>query len=183
VDETQFWRVDNGLVRWLTVDLPPSARLRDRLLPRGDRQRLYVGSALDLAWMDEVDAGNGVLITAQGLLMYFQPDAVHRLLRACAERFPAGVMVFDTVAHWMARAVRRASTKASGYRPPQMNWCFDAPDWQSLREWHPNITDVCEVRSPPGRGPLAWLPSNVHRIPVIRGRRSGVVRLRFRPQM
>jgi O-methyltransferase involved in polyketide biosynthesis len=179
--ETQFWRVDNGLVRWLTVDLPPSARLRERLLPRGDRQRLYAGSALDLAWMDEVDASNGVLITAQGLLMYLQPDDVHRLLRACAERFPGGMMVIDTVAHWMARAVRRASIKASGYRPPQLHWCLDSADWQSLRGLHPNISDVSEVRSPPGRGPLAWLPPNLHRIPVIRRRRSGVVRLRFRP--
>ncbi|HEX5543261.1 MAG TPA: class I SAM-dependent methyltransferase [Micromonospora sp.] len=179
--ETQFWRIDNGLVRWLTVDLPASVRLRERLLPRSDRQKLYAGSAFDLAWMDEVDSSRGVLITAQGLLMYFQPDDVHRLLRACAERFPAGVMVLDTLAPWMARAVRRASTRASGYQPPELHWCINSVDWQSLRGLHPNISDVSEVRSPPGRGPLAWLPPNLHRIPFIRGRRSGVVRLRFEP--
>ncbi|MGR6320040.1 class I SAM-dependent methyltransferase [Micromonospora soli] len=180
--ETQFWRVDNGLVRWLTVDLPPSARLRERLLPRGDRQRLYLGSALDLGWMDEVDDSEAVLITAQGLLMYFRPEDVHRLLSACAERFPGGVLVLDTVAYWMARAVRRASTRAAGYRPPEMHWCLDSADWQSLRQLHPNIAEVTEVRSRAGRGPLAWLPPNVHRIPLIRGRRSGVVRLRFGPE-
>lgn len=31
--ETQFWRVDNGRVRWLTVDLPEVVELRQRLLP------------------------------------------------------------------------------------------------------------------------------------------------------
>jgi O-methyltransferase involved in polyketide biosynthesis len=31
--ETQFWRVDNGRVRWLGVDLPEVIELRSRLLP------------------------------------------------------------------------------------------------------------------------------------------------------
>lgn len=179
--ETQFWRVDNGLLRWLTVDLPASVRLRERLLPHSDRQRRFAGSAFGLTWMDEVDPSEGVLITAQGLLMYFPPDEVYRLLRACAERFPAGVMVLDTLAPWMARAVRRASTRASGYHPPELRWCINSIDWPSLRGLHPNISDVSEVRSGSGRGPLAWLPPNLHRIPFIRGRRSGVVRLRFAP--
>ena len=30
--ETQFWRVDNGQVRWLTVELPETMELRHRLL-------------------------------------------------------------------------------------------------------------------------------------------------------
>src|SRR5262245_24098728 len=73
--ETQFWRVDDGRVRWLSVDLPESAEIRERLLPaESDRQQVVAGSALDEVWMDEVDASAGVLITAQGLLMYLQPD-------------------------------------------------------------------------------------------------------------
>lgn len=35
--ETQFWRVDNGSVRSLTVDLPEAIAVRERLLPRGER--------------------------------------------------------------------------------------------------------------------------------------------------
>ncbi len=31
--ETQFWRVDNGRVRWLTVDLPETIAVRRELLP------------------------------------------------------------------------------------------------------------------------------------------------------
>ena len=37
--ETQFWRVDNGRVRWLTVDLPEAVEVRERLLPPAERQR------------------------------------------------------------------------------------------------------------------------------------------------
>ena len=32
--ETQFWRVDNGRVSWLTVDLPEIVALQERLLPQ-----------------------------------------------------------------------------------------------------------------------------------------------------
>jgi O-methyltransferase involved in polyketide biosynthesis len=32
--ETQFWRVDNGQVRWLTVDLPETMELRQQFVAR-----------------------------------------------------------------------------------------------------------------------------------------------------
>ncbi len=78
--ETQFWRVDNGRVRWLSVDLAEGTAARAALLPSPDRLRSVAGSALDERWMDEVDGSRGVLITAQGLLMYFQPCTFTRLL-------------------------------------------------------------------------------------------------------
>ena len=179
--ETQFWRVDNGTVRWLTVDLPPMVRLRRELLPMGPRQAVCAGSVLDLSWMDGVGMDEGVLITAQGLLMYLHPEQVQVLLPACAQRFPGATMVIDTIPPWMARAVPRASARATGYRPPPMYWCVDSADWPSLRDLHPNIVSVTEVQSPRGRGPLGWLPANVHRIPWLRSRRAGVVRLGFGP--
>ena len=46
--ETQFWRVDDGRVRWLTVDLPESVSLRRQLLPDDPpRRRSLACSALD----------------------------------------------------------------------------------------------------------------------------------------
>jgi O-methyltransferase involved in polyketide biosynthesis len=44
--ETQFWRVGNGRVTWLSVDLPESISLRDELLPGSPRQRRLARSAL-----------------------------------------------------------------------------------------------------------------------------------------
>src|SRR3954468_21084425 len=43
--ETQFWRVDNGRVRWVTVDVPETIAVRQRLLPAGDRQTVVAASA------------------------------------------------------------------------------------------------------------------------------------------
>ncbi len=35
--ETQFWRVDNGRVHWLTVNLPEVVTVRQQLLDDGPR--------------------------------------------------------------------------------------------------------------------------------------------------
>ena len=107
--ETQFWRVDNGRVRWLTVELPETVGVRRQLLPPSSRQRVMACSALDARWMREVDASHGVLLTAQGLLMYFEYDEVRRLIAACAEWFPGGQLLFDAVPCWLS--VRSRSGK------------------------------------------------------------------------
>jgi O-methyltransferase involved in polyketide biosynthesis len=82
--ETQFWRVDDGRVRWVGVDVSETVALRARLLPDEPRRRSVACSALDERWMDGIDASGGVLVTAQGLLMYFEQPDVHRLIAACA---------------------------------------------------------------------------------------------------
>jgi O-methyltransferase involved in polyketide biosynthesis len=63
--------------------------LRAQLLPCDDRITELAQSALDPRWMDQVEAERGVFITAEGLLMYLQPDDALGLIRDCAARFPA----------------------------------------------------------------------------------------------
>jgi O-methyltransferase involved in polyketide biosynthesis len=48
--ETQFWRVDDGRLRWLTLDLPEAAAVRRAVLPDGPRNRTLTGSAADAEW-------------------------------------------------------------------------------------------------------------------------------------
>lgn len=86
--ETQFWRVDDGRVRWLTVDLPEMIAVRRRVLPDAPRTRTFSGSATEPDWIEQVDRGRSVVITAQGLLMYFEPDQVRRLITEWAEYLP-----------------------------------------------------------------------------------------------
>ncbi len=72
--QTTYWRVDRPVRQWLSIDLAPVIELRERLLPSAAAVRHLPVSALDRAWMDEVDADAGVVITAKGLLMYLQPE-------------------------------------------------------------------------------------------------------------
>lgn len=171
--ETQFWRVDNGRVRWLSVDLPETVEVRRKLLPDSARLRTIACSALDERWMGEVDTSRGVLITAQGLLMYFQPAEVYRLIASCAQRFPGGALLFDTVPRWFsARTVRQVMKTPEGYRTPPMPWGMDADEREKLRKVHPNIVEVRELRLPRGRGVLyGYLVPLMDIIPTVHNKR------------
>lgn len=155
--ETQFWRVDNGRVRWVTVDLPETVDVRRRLLPDGPRQQTFAGSALDLRWMDEVDPSRGVLLTAQGLLMYLQPVEVAELVAACAERFPGAALVFDAIPRWFSARTLRGEMRAGGYTSPPMPWALEPRQVGEVRAMHPGVVDVQELTPARGRGLLNGL--------------------------
>ncbi|MFC1415787.1 class I SAM-dependent methyltransferase [Streptacidiphilus cavernicola] len=177
--ETAFWRVDNGTVDWLTVDLPEPLALRYALLPHGPRQRTHAGDARDLSWTREVDRSNGVLVLAQGLLMYFRPPEVRELIAGCAEAFPGGSLVFDAVPRSVVGVGRAHPRRVSGrYRLPPMPWRMDAADRPALRTAHPGVAGVADLPLPPGRGLLGG-PLRPDRIPVLRGKRPSVTLLRF----
>jgi O-methyltransferase involved in polyketide biosynthesis len=151
--DTQFWRVDNGRARWLCVELPETAEVRRELLPDGERRRTLARSALDPSWYDEVDASRGVLITAQGLLMYLRPPEAQGLIAGCAERFPGAALVFDAVPRWFGERTMRGGMKtAQGYVTPPMPWSLDAGELQKVRTAHPAVAEVRELPLPRGRG-------------------------------
>ena len=152
--ETQAWRVDNGQVRWLTVELAETAKVRRALLSDSPRHRILASSALDPAWMAQVDSTHAVLITAQGLLMYFQPEDVHHLFEQCGERFPGATMLFDAIPRWFGRRTLAGNmTNKRGYKPPPMPWGVDASELQRLRHLAP-VSSLREVLMPSGRGLL-----------------------------
>jgi O-methyltransferase involved in polyketide biosynthesis len=169
--ETQFWRVDNGRVRWVGVDLPETIELRRRLLPESPRRTTIAGSALDADWMDEVDAGRGVLITTQGLLMYLRPEEVHAVIAACAARFPGGGIVFDTVPPWFSALTTQGRMRTpGGFVSPPMPWAFDVGERAAVGRI-PGVAVVRELRIPRGRGPLfGWALPALQTVPAIRRR-------------
>jgi O-methyltransferase involved in polyketide biosynthesis len=179
--ETQFWRVDDGRVQWVSVDVPETVEIRRRLLPGNPRRRVIARSALDFAWMDEVDTAGGVLLTAQGLLMYFDPGDVHRLIAACAGRFPGSDLLFDAVPRWLAEVAQKAADRdPSAYRPPRWTWTLDRAERGRIQA----ISGVERLRTIPlarGRGVLhGFLLALATRLPVVRHAVLSVLAARFR---
>jgi O-methyltransferase involved in polyketide biosynthesis len=167
--ETQVRRVDNGRLRWLSVDLPDAIRLRERFLAPTERFRHLALSALDPAWMDRVDPSAAVFIVAQGLLMYLAPENVRRLLGAIADRFPGGEMVFDVVPRWFSRLTILGLRQTPHYRLPPMPWGIDRNELEpTLRQWTPHIAEVAflDYRAPWGLPGL--LAQAIGRVPVVR---------------
>jgi len=149
--ETQFWRVDDGRVRWVTVELPEVLALQRQLLPESPRRRAISRSALDLAWLDEI-AGPDVLVTALGLLMYFERDQADRLIVRVAERLTGGAMVFDTVPEWASKATLSGKARTrEGYAPPPMPYGSGRGEPERIAALSPAIRDVHTLR--PDRGP------------------------------
>lgn len=188
--ETQFWRVDDGRVRWLTVDLPETVAVRRTLLPDDPpRRRSLACSALDLRWMDEVGAdvpGRDVLVTAQGLLMYLPEADAKGLIAACAERFPGGRFLFDAlpramVARNQAGALDSADSAEGGYRAPRWEWGMNVTEYRKVAAASPSIAGVRSLRLRRGRGAYAIAPWS-HLIPGLRSLRMSIIAVRFREE-
>lgn len=150
--ETQFFRVDDGKVRWLSIDLPEVIAIRNRFLPDTDRHRNFACSALDLRWMVEVPSGRSVFITAAGLLMYLSPEDVRTLLCSIAERFPCAEMVFDVIPRWFSRLSLRGLKRTPHYTLPPMPWAVNRNELGTIKSWHRNIAEVRELAFEGGRG-------------------------------
>ncbi|OMB95089.1 methyltransferase [Mycobacterium sp. NS-7484] len=152
--QTSFWRVDNGELNWLSVDLEPIVQLRQALLPASDRLRHLAQSVLDHSWMDHVEATHGVLVTAEGLFQYLPRDEVFSLIAACATRFPGGRLVFDSVPRYLSWYSQWHGIRLTKhYTAPPMPFSFTAEQYGELRAL-PGVCAVYEAPMPAGRGKI-----------------------------
>ena len=155
--QTSFWRLSSALpdaeFHWITVDFPEVIALRRRLLPSSPRIANLPQSALDYAWMDEVDTSNGVFITAEGLLMYLQPEEAMDLIAKCANRFPGGQMIFDLPPVLVKRFAPKGMRSSRRYRVPPMPFSLSASQLADLANTVPGIRAVRDLPMPRGRGP------------------------------
>ncbi len=157
--QTSFWRLSAALpdtdFRWITVDFAPIVELRQRLLPASERITNLAQSALDYRWMDRVDTDKGVFITAEGLLMYLQPEEAMGLITECAKRFPGGQMIFDLPPVIVKKLTRKKGIRASTrYRVPPMPFSLSPAELADLVNTVPGIRAVHDLPIPKGRGVL-----------------------------
>ena len=177
--QTTFWRLQDPRGRWVSVDLPEMVALRTALLPADDRVRTVACSVLDPGWMDGIDAEPGVLVTAEGLLMYLDPADALGLVRTCAARFPGGQMLFDAIPPWFSRRTRRGVPLSRNYRTPPMPFGLTVGQIRALPGRIPGVASAEDLVLPPGRGLWRILPTVVARTPVIREHRPSMTLLRF----
>jgi O-methyltransferase involved in polyketide biosynthesis len=182
--QTSFYRLEASGVgdqfRWFTVDLPPMIELRRKLLPASDRVRMCAQSALDFSWMDEVDTEHGVFITAEGLMMYLQPEEAMALITECAKRFPDGQMMFDLPPSGFAAMSRRGMRTSPRYRVPPMPFSLSVSDAANLVNTVPGIRAVHDLPHAAGRGQvLNTVMWTVQRFPLFDPLRPLLILLEF----
>jgi O-methyltransferase involved in polyketide biosynthesis len=137
-------------------------------------------SALDYSWMNNVDPADGVFITAEGLLMYLQPEEALDLIGECAKRFPGGQMLFDVLPPWLSALARWGIPTSLRYKAPPMPFGLSVAGAADLVNTVPGIRAVRDLQLPPGRGLLFnTLLSTAYRIPAFNRVRAVLTLLEF----
>jgi O-methyltransferase involved in polyketide biosynthesis len=133
--DTRFFRVDNGSVRWVDLDLPDVIALRRKFFAESERYHMIASSVTDLRWLADIPRGRPVFIAAEGLLMYLAEDQVKGLLLRLREAFPGCEIAFDAFSTLTARNVKRADVlKTTG---ATVHWGIDDP--KQIETWAPGI--------------------------------------------
>ncbi|HEV7650854.1 MAG TPA: class I SAM-dependent methyltransferase [Actinophytocola sp.] len=178
--QTTYWRTGRPAVDWLTVDTPAVLELRQRLLPAEPRVVPLAVSALDRGWLDRIDPAHGVFITAEGLFMYLPRDEVFALLADCAQRFPGGRLIFDSIPAWFSRRTMAGLKLTDRYTAPPMPFSLFVSETLRIPGQIPGIADATDVQLPYGRGlwglrAMRWLSNH----PPLRDNRPALTLLTF----
>ena len=139
LDDT-FSRVDNGECRGYNIDFPDVIKVRNDLLPAGEREANIASDLNDFSWMDGIDASDGAIFFAAGVFYYFRTDDVKKLFCAMAERFPGGVLAFDSCNERGAKLMRKTWLKEAGIT--DVSAFFSLEDEAELRSWSRRFASV-----------------------------------------
>ena len=77
LDDT-FSKVDNGECSGYNIDLPDVIKVRNDLLPAGERETNLACDLNDYSWMDGIDASGGAVFFAAGVFYYFKTEDVKK---------------------------------------------------------------------------------------------------------
>ena len=139
LDDT-FRKCGNGLCRGYNIDLPDVIRVRNDLLPAGEREQNLAFDLNDLSWMERIDGTNGAVFYAAGVFYYFKTADVKKLFHAMAERFPGAVLVFDSCNERGAKLMRKTWLKEAGIT--DVSAFFSLEDESELLGWSDRFSSV-----------------------------------------
>ena len=87
---------DNGKCKIYNLDFPDVIKVRNELLPSGEREYNIPCNLNDIEWFDKIDNSNGVIFFASGVFYYFLNEEVKNLIVNMSKVFIDGALVFDT---------------------------------------------------------------------------------------
>ena len=90
--------------------------------------------------MDAIDASDGAVFVAAGVFYYFRTADVKKLLQAMAERFPGGVLAFDSCNERGAKLMRKTWLKEAGIT--DVGAFFSLEEESALSGWSKRFASV-----------------------------------------
>ena len=139
LDDT-FTKCDNGLCKGYNIDMPDVIKVRNELLPAGEREVSICCDLNNDNWMDEIDASDGAIFFATGVFYYFKTEDVKTLFCKMAKRFPGAVLAFDACNKRGAKLMTKTWLKEAGIS--QVDAYFSLEDASELKSWSPDFKSV-----------------------------------------
>lgn len=161
--DTQFWRIDNGTIRFFDLDLPEVIELKRSLLQETDRYKMLGCSVFDYKWLDTVLADeNPVIFLVEGLFMYLPKQDVKALLSEMGQRVKAGQLIAEMVNEKYTRGINQwligfKFKYELGFGRPMTYHC-GIKDSDEIEDWSPKlhlIDDWCYFDSDTKK--LGWM--------------------------
>ena len=104
---------DNGSCKIYNLDFPNVISVRNELLPVGEREENIPCNLKETAWFSQIDASGGAIFFASGVFYYFLTEQVKALVRAMADAFPGGVLVFDAANRTAVKMIAKTWLKSA----------------------------------------------------------------------
>ena len=178
--DTSFAFIDNGKCRYVNLDLPDVIELREKLFDLSPREMNLAHSALDMAWMEKIGAGQSdhVFIISGGVLFYFKPGDVRAMVDAIAGRFHKGGFIFDFENKQMAGISNRMIKKSGNHGAEMYYWIEDAE--QEIPSYSEAIESVKIINQIPDTyRTLPFIPRTILNFEFKKGM-MGFAELRFK---
>ena len=135
-----FRKCDNGLCLGYNIDMPDVIKIRDELLPAGEREENIACDLNDYDWLDRIDASNGAVFFASGVFYYFKTEEVRKLFVTLADCFPGAVLAFDSCNARGAKMMRKTWLKEAGIT--DVSAFFSLEDEKELTGWSGSFVSV-----------------------------------------
>lgn len=105
---TRFFRLDNGSIQWLDLDLSSVEPIWRSSIGETERHQYLAYSVLDWDWIPRVKqvALGKILFIAEGLLMFFSETEVKLLIENLRDNFRDSELIFDSLGVMLAQNSR-----------------------------------------------------------------------------
>lgn len=134
---TRFFRVDNGSVNWINIDLPQVKPVWDNLIGESARSQYLAHSILNFDWIEKVKAiaSEKVLFVAEGVLMFFSESEVKQLMNKIQTNFAGSEIIFDSLGVFLAENSRLNS----GDLGIEASYKWGIKDLRAIETWNEGI--------------------------------------------
>ncbi|MBR2746082.1 MAG: class I SAM-dependent methyltransferase [Erysipelotrichaceae bacterium] len=140
--DDSFSKADNGSCHGYNIDFPDVIAVRDDILGCGEREKNIGCDLNDYSWIDQIDGSKGAVFFAAGVFYYLKTEEVRRLTERLNERFPNGVLVFDSCNSIGAKMMRKTWLKGAGIS--DVSAYFSVEDIAEIRKWNNGFGSVTE---------------------------------------